>query len=663
MVAFNPLAVITDPDQLSASVKLVAETRNAGDEVFIDTVAKTIQLAVDGNLTTNGLTLKCLYSFLKDRWKDNANLIKFPFPMTPITDEQFEFFNGWNLDKVTTSGAASQTSPQLIRTGGWAVKNASGVDTERWACVISLGSLGTTDQVYYSQIDTLATNTTSNFVLTNTVNQAVQYYRDDDGDGITAEGADYDYSGYLKVFVREWQKTYASSALTDIGVTTLNYQAYRFPLTNTTDTKIVNLGISEKAASGTSATITAASWATGTASYTSTAHGFVTGDVLDITGITPSGYNGTYTITDVPTANTFEVAIVSNPGTYTSGGSASGDLYNNINISWYAAGQSYTGFQSPTTAYFSVVIDADVANNVATNPTAEQIYAYIQAQLRRAVNINAASDGSTLPGDKIGKVVPDKLRFVGDDLFAVGLSSSFEGVYINDYNDADVNRLHFWGYGSSAVASKVISSISRTSNVVTVNTSASHGFATGNLITISGVTGYEGTFTITVSDVDTFTFAQTGADDTGTVSGSSLASPAEYTNIQYPYTALLTLNFGQNLQDDADAIYRVFFTNDDAGDNAGADFGTKDAILVEDASSVAMSGTIASAASVQLTYDYDGNIQRGAASAATNAPITAVAIGLGTAQYVIATGTITRSISNSISLVAPLERNYEPGSV
>lgn len=664
MVAFNPLAVITDPDQLSASIKLTSETRSAGDEVFIDTVAKTIQVAVDGNLTTNGLTLKCLYSFLKDRWKDNADLIKFPFPMTPITDEQFEFFNGWNLDKVTTTGAASQTSPQLIRTGGWAVKNAAGVDTERWACVISLGSLGTTDQVYFAQIDTLATNVTSNFVLTNTVNQAVQYYRDDDGDGNTSEGSDYSYSGYLKIFVREWEKTYASAALTDIGVTTLNYQAYRFPLTNTTDTKIVNLGVSEKAASGTTAAITAATWATGTATYTSTGHGFITGDVIDITGVTPSGYNGTsLTITDVPDANSFEVAIVSNPGTYTSGGLASGDLFNNINVTWYALGQQYTGFQSPTTAYFSVVIDADVANNVATNPTAEQVYAYIQAQLRRTVNINAGSDGSTLPGDKIGKIVPEKLRFVGDDLFAVGLSGDFEGVYINDYNEADVNRLHFWGYGSAAVESATISSISRSTNVVTVNTSTSHGFTTGDLITISGVDTFNGTFTITVSDADTFTYAQTAGDGSGTVSGSSLASPAEYSNIQYPFTAILTLNFGQNLQDDADAIYRVFFTNDDAGDNAGADFGTKDAILVEDADSIAMSGTIAAAASVQLTYDYDGNIQRGAASAATNAPVTAVAIGLGTAQYVIATGTITRSISNSISLVAPLERNYEPGSV
>ena len=667
MAFFNPANVITDPDQLSASVKLVAETRTAGDEVFIDTVAKTIQLYVDGNLTSDGVTLKCLYSFLKDRWKADANLIKFPFPMTPITDEQFEFYNGWNVDKVTTSGA-SQITPQLIRTGGWAVKNTSGADTERWMCLITLGSLGSTDQVYYQQVNTLTTNNTTNVVLTGAVNQAIQFYRDDDGDGNTAEGSDYNYSQYTKVFCREWQKTYAAANLEDIGVTTLNYQAYRFPLSNTADSKIVTLGVSEKAASGDTATVTNAVWAASVVTITSNGHGFLAGDTVDIASITPAGYNGTYTVASAA-ANSFTYALVADPGTYTSGGTVSGDVYNNISITWHALGQSQTGFQTPTTAFFSVVIDADVSGAQNPNPTAEQIYAHVQAKLRKTTNINAGTLSSPPTGDKIGKVVPEKLRFVGDDLYTLGQSTSFEGVYIADYNDADVNRLHFWGYGSAAVTKATISSISRVTgtSTVTVNTSAAHGFTSADLITITGVTGgatdFNGTFAITVSDADTFTYTQAGPSESGTTSASSFASPSEYTNIQFPFTAILTLNFGSNLIGDADAIYRVFFTNDDAGSNLGYDFGTKDAILANKKTGGAMSGTVSASSSVQLTYDYDGNVQRGGGSAGTNAPVTAVAIGLDTAQYVIATGTITRSISNSISLVAPLERNYEPGTV
>jgi hypothetical protein len=59
-----------------------------------------------------------------------------------------------------------------------------------------------------------------------------------------------------------------------------------------------------------------------------------------------------------------------------------------------------------------------------------------------------------------------------------------------------------------------------------------------------------------------------------------------------------------------------------------------------------------------VIFDYDGNIQRGAGSAGTDAPITVVAQGLSNAQYVKATGTIARSTANSISLVSSLERNY-----
>ena len=123
-------------------------------------------------------------------------------------------------------------------------------------------------------------------------------------------------------------------------------------------------------------------------------------------------------------------------------------------------------------------------------------------------------------------------------------------------------------------------------------------------------------------------------------------------------TASLLLEFGANLVNDSDAVYRVFFTNDDAGDNLGNDFGTANAVLVDNASGVDMAGTVGGASSATLTFDYDGNVQRGAASAGVDAPITVVAIGLSTGQYVSATGTIARSTSNVVSLVAPLERNY-----
>jgi hypothetical protein len=126
----------------------------------------------------------------------------------------------------------------------------------------------------------------------------------------------------------------------------------------------------------------------------------------------------------------------------------------------------------------------------------------------------------------------------------------------------------------------------------------------------------------------------------------------------FPFVAAGTILFNTNLQNDADAIYKLFFTNDDAGDNTGRDFGTQNAIIIEDNSSAPITGSVATSASRAFDYDYDGNIQRGNASSGSDVPFTGVALGLGTAQYVVTTGTWTRSTANSVNFVAALERNY-----
>lgn len=150
------------------------------------------------------------------------------------------------------------------------------------------------------------------------------------------------------------------------------------------------------------------------------------------------------------------------------------------------------------------------------------------------------------------------------------------------------------------------------------------------------------------------------------------------TSRNFPFTASGNLVFNNNLRNDSDAKYWLFFTNDDAGDDLGRDYGTEFAIIVQDADNVEIQGDVNGAGnhigvagtvdaanniSIPFTYDYDVNDQRGAASTATDAPVTLVAIGLNTAQFVIASGTITRATGVTISAVAALERNYLAGSV
>mgnify|MGYP006083252631 CR=1 FL=1 len=663
----------------------INETINPAAEIQIDTTPagtfadpRTIGIAIQtaGTVVKDGVTLKALYSFLKDRWKADADLIKFPFPMTPITDEQFEFTNGWNLENATNLGDAnteSQKSPDLIRTGGWAVNAGPGTnDSERWISIISLGTLDINDQVYYRQVDDITLDNTTNFLLTGPVNQAVQYYKNDNPgvDDDTADGGEYNYSGELTVFIRTWEKTYAQTNLEDIGVTALNYQAYRFPLTNAADVKIAGLGISEAAASGNTVAITTSSGDGTTATIVTAGHGFIVGDVIDVVGMSPAGYNTTGAIITAITATDISYLSAEN-GAFVSGGTVSGSYYNNMDISWETTPTLLDGFNAAGSAggqaYFKVIIDGDAADSLAAGqePSIEQIYAWTQAQLRLSTDINA-NTGTT--GAKNGVVVPLKLQFVGDAIFGLGQSELYEGVAIQDYNNNDINNLNFWGYGTADETSRTVATIARTSNVVTVTVDDTSSYATGDFVTIAGTTiatgsdSFNGSFgPITVTNGTTITYAQTAADATGTGATGTVAS-AEFTAITFPFSANLVINFGDNLVVDGDAIYKVFFTNDDAGSNLARDFGTVNAIVVNDGSGDPIAGDVNGVTSVTRTFAYDTNQQRGN-GVAVAAPITAVAIGLVSAQYITATATINRVETTSISLVAPLERNYDAGTV
>src|SRR6056297_2901592 len=138
------MARIVDPDSL-----------NQGTEVNFITGSLEIELNTVGNLSTDGVSLQALYSFIKEEWKNDDNLIKFPFPMNSITSEQFELINGWNFANITEPANPTQ-SAYLIRDGGWAVVDPNTNDnTEEWANITTLGLFNdaNNDQAYFLQQD------------------------------------------------------------------------------------------------------------------------------------------------------------------------------------------------------------------------------------------------------------------------------------------------------------------------------------------------------------------------------------------------------------------------------------------------------------------------------------------------------------------------------
>jgi hypothetical protein len=67
--------------------------------------------------------------------------------------------------------------------------------------------------------------------------------------------------------------------------------------------------------------VTNASWASSTATVTVGSNVINTGSKVTISGVTPSGYNGTYSVKSA-TSKTISYALSTNPGTYASGGTA-----------------------------------------------------------------------------------------------------------------------------------------------------------------------------------------------------------------------------------------------------------------------------------------------------------------------------------------------------
>jgi len=211
------MAKIVDPDNLS---------RNQEITFYLGT--KTIQLSAGGSsniVAYDGVTFQAVYSKCKELWKDESDLIRYPFPLISITEESFELVNGWDFyDEPTKT---------YVRDGGWALKDAGGTSEEEYMNVTTLGSFddSNNDQAYYLQA---SAGTPSGTVFNGEVNQAIKIYGD-------ATHGNIDYRDYFKIFLREEAKTYDSyDLLTEQNLTVLTYKKYALPLSNSGDVKITH---------------------------------------------------------------------------------------------------------------------------------------------------------------------------------------------------------------------------------------------------------------------------------------------------------------------------------------------------------------------------------------------------------------------------------------
>lgn len=125
--------------------------------------------------------------------------------------------------------------------------------------------------------------------------------------------------------------------------------------------------------------------------------------------------------------------------------------------------------------------------------------------------------GAELYGDDTDATYPRPPSLLDPEIFTWTMDNWGEDILAVASSDG---RLFYYGPGNtqaSVVGYALISTISRTSNVVTVTTTLDHTFKTGQTVTIAGVTNtsFNGSFTVTSTPtLTTFTYAQSMANAT-----------------------------------------------------------------------------------------------------------------------------------------------------
>jgi len=643
------MATIIDPDFLTDSaVNVVAAN---GNTVFINTANRTIRLNNGQNgtqsnaqgvlLDEDGVTLQCLYSFLKQQWKDDPrskSLIAYPFPITAITPEQFEFNYGWKL--------ADDSSRNLIRAGGWREIAEDNTTVNReYLGVISLGNIdgdqnqdggGDQDKVYYAFFDS-ATNAPKSsaidFAFPGEVNQAINTYING--------GTDY-RGDILRLFIRQEGKTYDQTDTRDIGITagtTLPYNVQRFPLVEGTDLDV---------------TVT---------------------DATIIANSNPEGVGGS-------------------SGKYDSSDNA-GPTLRYLSSAVLSGSLGYTkDLQGAGNYPFGVLINAQSGETGGANLSKNELYSWVQYSLRRNVNIEDSAGAN-----KIGKLQDELLQFVGPTLKTknvTNLDGGGTGVAITNFLSTDVNTLEFQdnnlapqtfpftANGTISFSDTIREDLGNakfwvyydytrrygggTTDITVANRGPAAGDATldsANIILSAGFTG-------TTAALAANPVATGGINPA--VEGDNYIKLSGMVNAANNGTILKVIgtsgnNFLRvNTLDDVDLVNEAntvgAFVETHPLNSPGSLLVDSAGTTVENTGGI--SATLAaqnlSGGSYSFTYDYDGNTQKDRVNQnaiGVDPAIVIRALGLDKGSWVQLTGQVIDRIDNNpYSVVSALERNY-----
>ncbi len=636
------------------------------------------------------------------------SITRFKFPMLSITNEQFEFQDGWEpVDDATRL---------LIRTAGWAeVDSTLTPSTKRaFSGIVSLGLLGDTEQPYYIQKDSFsaptfdtafegevnqgvliysnAISTDYNFATATTITSATidftTYFQE--GDVITISGATeganntdhtvtsvatgtltcggstfttgadsntvviaVDRASSFQLFIRTRSKTYADSSIQDIGVSEMTYIVYRFPLTNANDLNIktysdnalTGVNIASITSDGTKWTVT-----------TSTAHGLYVNAPVRLNGTTGATYDGDVFVVSavngtVETSTEFEITNTQN---LTDQGSAAGTArlayVHEIDVEYLPNPDTNTGdvvirgnYDTGGSVEYAV---GDVVLDVgdSTSQGADRWY-YLDGLNANVGHVSIQADNTANAGTWV-RWTPGERNIEKDDTTWSAYTTIF------DFNNAGTTP-----GATKEVGYEYAQYLLRLTTDINAGTNTDRN---GNIA--DPLVFFVGSQLNTYSDSD-IPFAVV-VDDIASVDVNNI-DYFDFAGVlhQAPTVVTVTINFNDNLSSDPDSVFYMYYTQGEGAQAGSLNFGDADAVQVNQATEPAtkvgseIGNNIPNNGTYSFNYAYTQDTANGRDGTA-DVGVTIVCIGLEDGQYVRTNGLSIGSTATTLSVVAPLERNY-----
>lgn len=702
--------IITDPDNIIEA-----------DDVTTNTTTRRITINPGSGTNipaaADGIAEQALYSWYKEEWKDVVNRSRYPFLFDAVTPEQMEMRKAWEHSSTTSEKAVRTGGWRYIDTddGNKIIKEfmcpvslgtfedtandtayyVLGDDPTDTGAAVDFDFAGPVNEpilVY----ENLGNPDTCDFATSSTVTRATGSFITDgyavggqvtvlssaSNDGtytitavaaltLTVSGTPFttgtDTGAELAVnnrnavtlFLRVRDgdpngKIFAKSALSDIGVTEVDNKVFRFPLSNSTDLDI----------SATDASIAGTPWSEIEIQYFATAFSIdidsatnrLFGIVVNVgtfAGVdgstTAAGTVLTSALGDVPTASLYDGGTI-----YITAGTDEGDSFeiaSTTSTTITITGGTFTSTDTGISFYLQRATPIVADKN--------EIYEKVQFSLRQASDINTAGGGGVVTG----KTADPLATFVGPDLrFGQSIPTNPEGggsgVTVLGFDANDTNNLFFFDNTGTQYNYPFVAA----GNIL-VNQNAVDDTGPAEYVMYFEYTERftETDFAVTASAGATMTLTNAGSMDFTTeftngdfIKIDGFTDPEN--NGQYEVTdasiTSTTLDLTKRFNSDGPI-------DDTAGDTVSIDknpIDTDDAIVVNDNSGSPITGTIV-ATTIAFDFDYDNNVQGGRTANSVAAIIVRV-LGTDVAVNAEATSSITRTTGLSVSVTAPLERNY-----